>query len=70
MKSATSPVTREDIEDKLRELRGDFDSGVEQARGYGIVAGAVVLVLLVLGAYASGRRRGRNRATFVEIRRV
>ncbi len=63
-------ITRDDIEAKLRELRGDIDTGVEQARGYAIVAGAVAATVFVAGAYLSGRHRGRKRATFVEIRRV
>lgn len=63
-------ITRDDIEHKFRDLRGDVDAGVEQARGYALVAGSVAIALLVLGAYLSGRRRGRRRATFVEIRRL
>lgn len=70
MANMTQPVTRDDIEAKLRELRGDFDAGVDQAKGYGLVAGAVVLVAFVVSAYFSGRRRGRRRATLVEIRRL
>ncbi len=63
-------VTRDDIESKLREMRGDIDAGVDEVRGYALVAGAVALVVLILGAYLSGRRRGRRRATLVEIRRL
>lgn len=63
-------VTRDDIEAKLREIRGGLEADVEQARGTArtaLVAGAVVLVVVV---YLMGRRRGRKKTTIVEIRRI
>lgn len=65
-----SRVTRDDIEAKLREIRGGLEADVEQARGTArtaLVAGAVVLVVVV---YLMGRRRGRKKTTIVEIRRI
>ena len=63
-------VTRDDIEAKFRQLRGDVGAEVEQARGYAVVAGAIALTLLVIGAYWSGKNRGKKRATLLEIRRL
>ncbi len=63
-------VTRDDIESKLREIRGEIDTDVEQARGTVrtvAIAGAVALVVVV---YLLGRRRGRKKTTIVEIRRI
>ncbi len=66
----TRPVTRGDIEAKLREIQGGADAGADAARGAGIAAVAgIVLVALVL-AFLFGRRRGKKRRTVVEIRRV
>jgi len=66
----TRPVTRGDIEAKLREIQGGADAGADAARGAGIAAVAgIVLGALVL-AFLFGRRRGKKRRTVVEIRRV
>jgi hypothetical protein len=66
----TLPVTRADIEAKLREIQGGTEAGADAARGAGLVAGVAVLLLAVVVAYLLGRRRGRKRRTVVEIRRV
>ena len=63
------PITRDDIEAKLRELQGGADAGAEAARGAGlaaIIAGALLAMLL---AYLVGRRVGKKRRAVVEIRR-
>jgi anti-sigma-K factor RskA len=67
---AAQPVTRDDIEAKLRELRGEVDSGVESARSVALVAGAVAVVAVVATVYFLGRRRGRKETTVIEVRRV
>jgi MYXO-CTERM domain-containing protein len=63
-------VTRSDIVAKLDEIRGVTDtsaaSAQDAAKPVAMVAGVLVLVV----AYLFGRRRGRKRRTFVEIRRV
>jgi hypothetical protein len=66
----TGTVTRDDIEAKLRELRGEVDEVGEKAKGGAIVAGAVVAVALLATAYLLGRRKGKKRTTVVEVRRV
>jgi LPXTG-motif cell wall-anchored protein len=63
-------VTRDDIEAKLREIRGEAASTGESARNYAVVAGVVVAVAMVGAAYLWGKRRGKKRTTVVEIRRV
>jgi hypothetical protein len=63
-------ITRGDIESKLREVAGDFDSQVETAKPK-LLAGAVgAAILVVLVAYLLGRRGGTKRSAVVEIRRL
>jgi hypothetical protein len=64
------PVSRADIEAKLREIRGEVDATTDEAKSYALTAGVFVAVLIVLMAYLLGRRGGQKRTTVVEIRRV
>jgi hypothetical protein len=67
---STSPITRGDIEAKLREIEGGVKQRLDDSRQKIIaVAGGVGLVLLVL-AYLLGKRKGKKKTTFVEIRRL
>lgn len=68
--TATGNVTRDDIEDKLRELRGEVDSVGEKAKGGAVVVGAVAAVAILATVYLLGRRKGKARTTVVEVRRV
>lgn len=63
-------VTRDDIQAKLREIKGEVDSGTQAAKPIALAAGVVVVVAAVGLAFLLGKRRGTKRATFVEIRRV
>jgi hypothetical protein len=63
-------VTRTDIEDKLRQIRGEVDTAGESAKSYALVAGAAIAVTVVALAYFMGRRKGKKKRTVVEIRRV
>ncbi len=63
-------VTRDDIEAKLRELRGEVDTLAEKAKGGAVIVGAVAAVAILATAYLLGRRKGKKRTTVVEVRRV
>jgi hypothetical protein len=63
-------VTREDIEAKLRELRGEVDERVEDVKISVTVIAVAVAVTAVVAAYWFGRRRSRKRQTVFEIRRL
>ena len=63
-------ITRDQLEDKFRELEGDARDQVESARSTAVTAGVVAGLLLLLLAFMLGTRKGRKRSTVVEIRRV
>jgi hypothetical protein len=68
--SSTRPITRDDLEAKLRELQGEVDETKESVLSTAIAVGAVVVVGVVAVAFLLGRRRGRRRTTVVEVRRI
>ena len=70
MVTATEPVSRDDIEAKLRQIQSEVDRTAQAAKPIGIAVGAAVAVVLVGAAYLLGRRRGKKKTTVVEIRRV
>jgi hypothetical protein len=65
-----SKVTRDDIEAKLRELRGEVDERADAARLPTIAIAVAIGVATVAAAYWIGRRKGRRRQTVLEIRRI
>jgi ElaB/YqjD/DUF883 family membrane-anchored ribosome-binding protein len=70
MTAGGTRITREEVEDRLREAVGDVDDRIEESRSTVIATAVAVGVLLVTVAYLWGRRTGRKRSTLVEIRRV
>ncbi|MGH9281022.1 MAG: hypothetical protein ACRD12_23410 [Acidimicrobiales bacterium] len=66
----TGRITREDIERKLRDIRGDVDTAGEAAKGIGTIVGAVGAVVVIGIAYILGKKRGRKTSTIVEVRRL
>lgn len=68
--TAPKEITRDDIEAKFRELQGEADVLKDEAMNKAVVAGAVVLVTVVVVAFWLGRRKGRRARTVVEIRRI
>ena len=63
-------ITRDDIESKLREIKGEVDETTEQAKPIGLALAAVAAVVVVGVVYLLGRRKGTKLSTVVEIRRV
>jgi hypothetical protein len=63
-------ITRDDIEAKFREIKGDIDDTAESAKGMAVTVGAVVAVVVVLGVFILGKRRGKKKTTFIEVRRL
>jgi hypothetical protein len=69
-KDTKRPVTKADIEAKLRDIKGDADDAVESAKPIAEMAAIGGVILLILLAYFLGRRKGKKKTTVVEIRRV
>ncbi len=63
-------VSLSDVERQLRSLGGSAQSVVGQSRTTVTAAAVAGGVLAVASVYLLGRRRGRRRATVLEIRRV
>lgn len=66
----TAPITRDDIETKFREIRGQVEQTGESAKSTALMVAGVAAVALVGVVFLLGRRRGRRKSTVVEIRRV
>ena len=58
-----------DIEAKAREIQAAIDETKESAQNTAVVAG-VVVALLVLIAFLSGRKRGKRNKAVIEVYRV
>jgi hypothetical protein len=63
-------ITRDDIEAKLQELRGEVDQRAEAAKVPAIAIAVGVAVVTIAAAYLLGRRKGKKRQTVLEIRRL
>jgi hypothetical protein len=62
-------ITRDDLEAAFSKVVGEGEATARDAvPPVLLIAGAVALGL-VAAAYMAGRRRGRRRSTFLEIRR-
>jgi hypothetical protein len=63
------PIQRQDIENRLRGLKGDVDTLKQSTMGVGVAAIGGLALLLVILAFVLGRSRGRKKYAFVEVRR-
>lgn len=59
-----------ELERGLRSIKEDIDSVKESASGLGIAAAVALALFLVILAFMIGRRRGKQKYAFVEIRRA
>lgn len=64
------PITRDAIEAKLRQIKGEVDTSATAAKPVGLMVGVAVAVAVVGLAYVMGRRKGKKKTTLVEVRRV
>jgi len=65
-----APITRDDLAESIRSVRGDLDAQVEStaAKLMPLAIGGGLLLLII--AYLIGRRVGTTKSTVVEIRRI
>jgi len=64
------PISRDDIQAKLQQIKGEVETTTDTAKPYALAAGVAVVVVVVAVAYLLGRRKGKKRMTIVEVRRV
>jgi len=64
------PITRGDLERKMREIQGEVDDTKESAQSTLLTVGAVAVVVVIAIAFLAGRRKGKKRTTIVEVRRL
>jgi ammonia channel protein AmtB len=64
------PVTRDDLEAKMRELQGEVSDTAGAAGNVLLVVGAAAGVAAIAVVFLLGRRSGRKKTTVVEVRRV
>ena len=63
-------ITRDDLEEKLREIQGDVTKGVDTARPAVSALAVGVGVVIISVVFLIGIKVGRKRNTFVEIKRI
>lgn len=63
-------ITPSDLESKFEELQGDVNEQAEAAKTTVATIGAVVAVVVVLGIFLLGKRRGKRKTTVIEVRRL
>lgn len=67
---STHPVTRDDIESRLRSLQTGVTERVGEARSTLVAVGVAVGAVVLVATFLLGKRKGKRRSTIVEIRRV
>jgi hypothetical protein len=67
---ADRPIHRDDIARSVRNIQEEVEAVKESTVGLVVAAGLGIALLLVLFAFVIGKRRGKKRYSFVEIRRA
>jgi hypothetical protein len=70
MSKPATKITRDDLESKLRAFQGDVQGKVDDQKSTIMAAGAGLGSLLLIIFFLLGRRSGKKKTTFVEIRRI
>jgi hypothetical protein len=63
------PISRGDLEDAFRSFQGGVTDEIVSRKQQVILGAGVAVALVLLVTYFLGRRRGKSKATYVEIRR-
>jgi hypothetical protein len=63
-------ITKDDIQSKLEELKGEVDERTAAAKTPVLAVAIGAVFVAVAAAYLLGRRKGRRRQTVFEIRRI
>ena len=70
MSAPAGKIGRDDIERKLRDIGDTVEGETEQARSLLPMITLVTVGVVIVGAYLIGKRRGKKRSAFIEIRSV
>ena len=63
-------ITREDLEAKFRETQSSWQGKLEDKKQTFVSIGVVIGIVLLLLFFVMGKRSGKKKTTFVDIRRV
>lgn len=67
---AQQRITRDDLEAKFRAIQDEVQGKVEDKKQTMVTAAAVAGIVLLLLFFFLGKRSGKKKTTFVEIRRI
>lgn len=70
MGDSDEKITRDSLEDALRDLQADIDRDTPPLLAKVAYAAAAASGVLIVLSYIFGRRAGRRRRTVVEVRRI
>jgi hypothetical protein len=68
--AAPTKITRDDLENKLRAFQGDVQGKLDDKKSTLMAVGVGVGAILLIVFFLLGKRSGKKKTTFVEIRRV
>ena len=66
---AQARISRADLEAKFREVQDDLQGRLDDRRQSIVAVASAVGIVVLIVAYLFGRRAGRRKTTFVEVRR-
>lgn len=67
---SAEPIRLTDIESKLRQLDDDVRGKVSDKRQTLILGAVASAILVLLLAYLFGKRAGKKKSTFIDIRKL
>jgi hypothetical protein len=70
MRTNGRPITRDDVEAAFQRVVGEGEKAAEAAVPTAVVAAGAAALCAIALAYLAGKRRGRQRSSVVEIRRL
>lgn len=68
--SEHAPISRNDIEDKFRQIKTEVDTVTTGAKGKAVPAAVAGGLLLVIIFFLLGKRVGKKKSAVVQIRRI
>lgn len=69
MNTSSQKITRQDLESKFQVLQDDIQGVADQQKSKFAIGVAIASGIVILCAYAMGRKAGRKRRSVLEIRR-